>query len=134
MYFPDEISWVKGFNDRWIVREALRKHAAEYLEHLAQTDPKRLQRSCRRVKLLTDRFGHNEDPKPWFYAALFSLATVAEAKRYLAEHDFTLAAIPRLTEAAPDLLSGGRVALTTSEKIHRIRKALEGLDLEEAGP
>lgn len=131
MNFPDEISWVRGFNARWLVREELRKNAADFLDHLARTDPARLQQSCRRVKLLTDRFGHNEDPKPWFYAALFSLATVPEAEKYLAEHDFTLAAIPRLAKAASDLFSSGRVALTTSEKIFRIRKVLEGLDLEE---
>jgi len=130
--FPDEISWVKGFNGRWIVREELRKNAANYLDHLERTDPDRLRQSCRRVKLLTDRFGHKEDPKPWFYAALFSLATESEARQYLVGHDFTLAAIPRLAEVAPDLLSSGRIAVKTSEKILRIRKAIEGLDLEEA--
>lgn len=131
MKFPDEISWVKGFNGRWIVRAELRKNAADYLDHLSRTDPARLRQSCRRVKLLTDRYGHDEDPKPWFYSALFSLATVQEAKRYLAEHDFTLAAIPRFAEASPELLGSDRVAVKTSEKIFRIRKVLEDLDLEE---
>jgi len=130
--FPDEISWVKGFNERWIVREALRKNAAGYLDHLARTDPARLLQSCRRVKLLTDRFGHREDPKPWFYAALFSLATIPEAKQFLKDHDFTLASIPRLAGALPDHPSMNRVALTTSEKISRIRKAIEELDSEVA--
>ncbi len=64
--------------------KGLRKNAAFYLDHLARTDPARLHRSCRRVKLLADQFGHTEDPKPWFYAALFSLATIPEAKRFLA--------------------------------------------------
>src|ERR1041384_2872948 len=43
-----------------------------------------------------------EDPKPWFYAGLFSLATVEEARRFLANHSFTLSAIPSLsTELCP---------------------------------
>lgn len=30
------------------------------------------------------------DPKPWFYAGLFSLATADEARRMLASHPLTL--------------------------------------------
>lgn len=30
-----------------------------------------------------------EDPKPWFYSGLFSLATNDEARKFLAEHSLT---------------------------------------------
>ena len=68
-----------------------------------------------------------EDPKPWFYAGLFSLATVEEARRFLANHSFTLSAIPSLsTELCPDTPTRpiGEAAL---DKIARIRQALSRL-------
>jgi len=123
----DDLAWARRVNSRWIVREGLRASAAAYLDHLASTDGERLLRSCRRARRLTDRFGSDEDPKPWFYAGLFSLATRDEVTRFLTEHPFTLAAIPGEEGAMPGFLAPDSVAKTTWEKILRIREGVTGL-------
>jgi hypothetical protein len=123
----DDPAWARRVNSRWIVREGLRASSAAYLDHLASTDPERLERSCRRARQLTDRFGSDEDPKPWFYAGLFSLATRDEVIRFLTEHPFTLAALPGEEAVVPGLLGPDSVAKKTWEKILRIREGVSGL-------
>jgi hypothetical protein len=123
----DDVAWARRVNSSWIVREGLRESAAGYLDHLASHDTERLQRSCRRARRLTDRYGSNEDPKPWFYAGLFSLASGDEIARFLTEHPFTLAILPRHGEAVPGFPGLDSVARSTREKILRIREAVGGL-------
>lgn len=123
---PDDIGWVRHVNGRWIVRESLRADAFAYLDHLAAADPGRLRESCRRAKgLVTTHPG--EDPKPWFYAGLFSLATEAEAARFLRGHDFTIACIPRLAGGGLGVLRVDEVRPDTAGKIRRVRAALEAM-------
>lgn len=122
----DDIDWVRHVNGRWIVRESLREDAAAFLESLSGTDPDRLRESCRRARSLTSAHP-GEDPKPWFYAGLFSLATEAEAARFLKGHDFTIACIPRLADCSFRALRVDEVRPDTAEKIQRVRAALEAL-------
>ena len=127
MNSPDEISWVRRVNARWIVRDGLRESATAYLDHLESTDPDRLSRSCSRARRVQDRSGINEDPKPWFYAGLFSLATEAEREKYLSACHFTLACLPAPSQAAPGTLEFERVGNATRETILRIRAAVAEL-------
>jgi hypothetical protein len=124
---PDDIAWARQVNARWIVREGLRASAAAYLDRLDSIDPERGQRSCRRARCLTDRYGIAEDPKPWFYAGLFSLATREEADKFLTEHHFTLASLPGHEDEVPAFPGPGSVAASTREKILRIREGVAGL-------
>lgn len=128
----DDVAWARRVNFRWIVREGLRDSAAGYLDHLASTDPARLQRSCRRARRLTDRYGSDEDPKPWFYAGLFSLASGDEIARFLTDHPFTLASLPGHGAAVMGFPGPDSVAPSTREKILRIRASVIGLAEEEA--
>lgn len=123
---PDDIDWVRHVNGRWIVRESLRGDASAYLDHLARFDPGRLRESCRRARILTMTHS-SEDPKPWFYSGLFSLATEDEAKRFLKGHDFTIACIPRLATGGLGALRVDEVRPDTADKIHRVRAALEAM-------
>lgn len=123
----DDIDWVRHVNGRWIVRESLREDASAFLDSLSATDPDRLRESCRRARSLTSAHP-GEDPKPWFYAGLFSLATEAEAARFLKGHDFTIACIPRIARGGLCALRIGEVRPDTADKIQRVRAALESLD------
>lgn len=124
---PDDIDWVRHVNGRWIVRESLRQDAAAWIDHLFATDPARLREVSRRARLLTASQS-GEDPKPWFYAGLFSLATHEEASRFLKGHDFTIACIPRLADARLGSLKVDEVRPGTAEKIRRVRAALEAME------
>jgi len=127
----DDIAWARRVNARWIVREGLRASAAAYLDRLDSIDPERLQRSCRRARRLTDRYGTTEDPKPWFYAGLFSLASGDEVKHFLTEHHFTLALLPGHEDAVPGFICSGSVAASTWDKILRIREGVAALAGDE---
>lgn len=133
MNIPDEVAWVRRVNSRWIVRENLRDSTIAYLDHLAVNDPGRLRVSCRRAKSLTETYGKGEDPKPWFYAALFSLASATEGGRFLAGHHFTCSAIPVLARLQHSSLATVVVNEETSEKARRIRQVLENLETNEIG-
>lgn len=126
----EAVAWVRRVNGRWIVHEAMRGCAAGYLDHLEQTDPERLRRSCRIARHLAESQGVAEDPKPWFYAGLFSLATPDEARLYLADHAFTRSAIPALAETMPNVLSRETVSGETWAKIGRIRAAVAEITAE----
>lgn len=128
----DAVAWVRRVNGRWLARPALKAAASAYLEHLASIDPARLDRSCRLARLLAERHGPAEDPKPWFYAGLFSLATVEEGRRFLAAHAFTRAAVPALAAADPDALDPATLSAKTWEKVLRIRRSI-ALALEGTG-
>ena len=123
---PDDIDWVRHVNGRWIVRESLRGDTSAYLDHLASVDPVRLREACGRARGLR-RFHPDEDPKPWFYAGLFSLATQDEAARFLKGHDFTIACIPKFAKTQLGSLSVEDLVEETAEKIRRIREELDRL-------
>jgi hypothetical protein len=87
-------AWVRKVNSRWLVHSGLQHRANAYLDHLASTDRERLISSLRIVRELFRTLGPLEDPKPRFYAGVFSLATNEEARRYLHDHLFTFSLIP----------------------------------------
>lgn len=128
----DDIDWVRHVNARWIVRESLRRDASAYLDHLAASDPPRLREVCRRARALT-RAHPDEDPKPWFYAALFSLSTESEAERFLRGHDFTIACIPGLADCGLGLLRVEDLRPGTLEKLGRVRESLARLKEDPSG-
>jgi hypothetical protein len=123
----DAIAWAQRVNSRWIAHGGLSDNATRYLEHLGQVDPDRLGRSCQRAHRLVRACVPGEDPKPWFYAALFSLATDAEIRRFLVDHWFTRAAHPSSTAAVEAESDPGLVGDETQEKLDRIRQALRSL-------
>jgi hypothetical protein len=119
----DAISWARRVNNRWIVRQSLKDSSNHYMDHLAETDPLRLEASCLRARRMTELANSDEDPKPWYYAGLFSLIEKTESPRYLAEHHFTSAAISNEVQV-PTLAN---LSDATFGKIHRIREALKEL-------
>lgn len=119
----DDIDWVRHVNGRWIVRESLREDAGAFLGYLASTDPARLRESCRRARLLTSAHPC-EDPKPWFYGGLFSVASPEETLRFLMGHDFTAACVGgEAVEQFGNLRIEG-LRPDTAEKIRRVREGL----------
>jgi hypothetical protein len=96
------------------------------MDHLAKVDPERLERSCQLAYQLA-REAAPEDPKPCFYAGLFSLATVEEAEEFLANHWFTLSSIPSLTAQSCPASTAGAIGQAASDKIARIRQTLSRL-------
>ena len=90
------IEWVKRVNNSWLVRRGLDERAREWLDYLASCDDGRLLRSCRAARAMCGLREQLEDPKPWFYAGLFSLANAAEAARFLQHHRITTAALPSM--------------------------------------
>ena len=69
-----------------------------------------------------------EDPKPWFYSGLFSLATREEAARFLATHRVTQAAIPAMAGDPEVELWLDRVGPETRQLMERLRQALASTD------
>jgi hypothetical protein len=65
-----------------------------------------------------------DDPKPWFYAGLFSLATAAEAKQFLATHRITKATVPAMADDEDVVLWLDRVGPETHELLDRLRNGL----------
>jgi hypothetical protein len=120
------VDWANRVNARWIVRHGLDHRAKAYIAHLGRVDPDRLERSCRLAYHLTRQAGR-EDPKPWFYAGLFSLVTVDEAKEFLANHWFTLSTIPSLSGEVSPATAAEAVGQAAHDKIERIRQALSCL-------
>lgn len=120
------VAWACRLNERWIVHHGLDQRAKAYMDHLSKVDPRRLERSCRLAHHLA-RQAAPEDPKPWFYAGLFSLATVEEAREFLANHWFTLSAIPSLPAELCPGTAAGAIGQAARDKIARIRQALSCL-------
>lgn len=90
------IDWVRRINRGWFVRNHLADTAEAWLDHLEQSDPARLLASCDIARALSRGPDRVNDPKPWFYSGLFSLASEVEARRFLTDYRLTSAAIPAL--------------------------------------
>jgi hypothetical protein len=120
----DHVAWANRVNARWIVHHNLNHNATAYLAHLAQVDQGRLAMSCRNAQRMVEQ-AEFEDPKPWFYAGLFSLATADEAATYLAAHWLTN--IVRDTAKQVATTGPERVSESTAEKIRRLQAALAKL-------
>jgi hypothetical protein len=124
----DAVGWARRVNSRWIAHHGLSEDAGAYLAHLDQSDPERLNRSCRRAYRMVRKCEAGEDPKPWFYAALFSLATESEVRQFLRNHWFTRAAHPGWATEGDQMPSPGQVGGRTHEKLFRLRQALRELE------
>lgn len=119
----DYTSWAKRANARWIVHGGLSKSAEDYMRHLEQTDPSRLAASCHNAYLMVWQRDSMEDPKPWFYGGLFSLATREEADRFACNHWLTYNLIvPETGLPEPTGISD-----VTREKIKSLREAIARL-------
>lgn len=123
---PETVAWVRQVNRRWIVHHGLEARAEAYLAHLEATDPARLATACERAARLVRACEPIEDPKPWFYAGLFSVATVEEAAEYLAGHWFTAACLPSLAGQTFCPPPPG-IRPETEAKIARVRQAVSEL-------
>ena len=116
--------WVKRVNRSWIVRDHLADHAEAWIDHLAALDDGRLHPSCEAARAMCGLRERLEDPKPWFYAGLFSLATAEEARRFLAIHNTTMATVPVMEDDADVNLWLDRVGPETRELLGRLRHGL----------
>jgi hypothetical protein len=120
----DYATWVRRANSRWIVHHGLSANAEAYLDYLARRDPKRLLESCRHAYRLTHERPPEEDPKPWFYGGVFSLATAAEIREFLSGH-WLLRMV--LTGSPGDLAqnpAGQAISAPTLRKIEAVRQAV----------
>jgi hypothetical protein len=123
----DAVAWARRVNSRWIAHHGLSEDAGAYLAHLDRNDPDRLARSCRRAYRLVRHCAPAEDPKPWFYAALFSLATEPEVRQFLRNHWFTRATNPEWAAERDSMPGPGQVGGGTQDKLSRVRQALRDL-------
>jgi len=97
-----QVAKARRINNRWIVHGGLRDNTNAYLEHLAATDPARLEQSCAIAMELVHHRGGVRDPKPLFYAGLFSMADDDEIVRFLNGHHFTRSVLRRVRGNACD--------------------------------
>ena len=123
----DTVARVREVNSRWIVHHGLKERAEAYLAHLEATDPTRLANACERAARLVRACEPTEDPKPWSYAGLFSVATVEEAGEYLAGHWFTAECVPSLAGQSKRCTPPQAIGPETEAKIARVRKAVSRL-------
>ncbi len=86
----DPISHARRINRTWIVRGDLPVNTERYLDALAARDGTVLREVCERAIAATRLASQEQrDPKPDFYATLFSRATPAERDQYLQDHPWT---------------------------------------------
>lgn len=116
--------WVKRVNQSWIVRQGLAERAGEWLDHLEDLDDGRLELCCRAALEMSQRRADPDDPKPWFYAGLFSKATADEAHRFLANHRMTPATVPAMRddEAVKSWIK--QIGPETRRLLERLREGL----------
>lgn len=118
------VEWANRVNSSWIVRGGLNGRAREWLDYLASLDDGRLLQSCQAARAMCGRREPLEDPKPWFYTGLFSLATTGEAARFLQPYRITLAALPSMAADENVVLWLDRVGDETRDLILRLRENL----------
>ena len=118
------VDWVKRINRSWIAHNNLNDQAEAWGDYLAAQDDTRLQPSCEIARAMCDLREPLDDPKPWFYAGLFHLATVEEAKRFLDTHRVTKATVPAMVDDESVLLWIARISAETRELLERMRRAL----------
>lgn len=122
----DPVAWVRRVNGRWIVHGGLGETAAAYMRHLEETDERRLRLACRHAHALVHSLEPTEDPKPWFYGGLFSVATEPEARTFLKGHAFLEAVVPSMQSNAPTA-NPGPMSDATTQKLLLLRAALSRL-------
>jgi len=130
---PAAVEWARRVNGRWIVHQGLKERAAAYLDHLQATDHERLATSSEKARQMVRSCNPGEDPKPWFYAGLFSLVSAEEAARFLDGHWFTASCIPSLPDDFGARMRPAEVGPDTDAKLRRIRGVLAGPGMRQAG-
>jgi hypothetical protein len=118
------LDWARRVNRSWIVRNHLDEHAEAWLEYLAALDDGRLQPSCETARAMCGLRERLEDPKPWFYAGLFSHATAEEARRFLGSHRTTKATVPAVQDDEEVRLWFAQVGPETRDLLTRLRRGL----------
>ncbi len=118
------VDWVKRVNRSWIVHNNLNDQADAWVNHLAEMGDERLHVSCEIAREMCDLREPLDDPKPWFYAGLFHLATAAEALKFLDVHRVTKATVPTMRDDESVHLWIARVSPETRELLERLRAAL----------
>ncbi len=121
------LDWVKRVNCSWLVRGGLRENADAWLELLSLLDDGRMLPSCHAARAMCYLREPLQDPKPWFYAGLFSLATAEEARRFLSVHRVTKAIVPTMVDDAEVVLWLDRVGSETRELVQKLREGLARL-------
>ncbi len=122
-----DLDWVIRVNRSWIVRSNLNQHAESWLDYLGRLNDGRLERVCKIARAMCSQRDRQIDPKPWFYAGLFSLATLEEAKLFVVTHRLTKAVIPAMRYSEEVLLWIDRVGPETDELVYRLRDVLDEL-------
>ena len=118
------VAWVRRVNRSWIVHNNLNDQADAWVTYLADLGDARLDSSCEMARTMCDLRDPLDDPKPWFYAGLFHLATEAEAKRFLETHRVTKATVPTMVDDESVHLWIARISPETRELLERLRVAL----------
>ena len=86
----DPVAKARRINRTWLTQGALAENTARYLDHLAAARPSDLPKVCRlAIEGAVTASDQGQDPKPPFYANLFSTATKAERDTFLKDHFFT---------------------------------------------
>lgn len=118
------VDWVKRINRSWIVHNNLNDRAEAWVHYLAEDDDARLMKSCKIARTMCDMREPLDDPKPWFYAGLFNLATAEEAQRFLETHRVTKATVPSMKDDESVHLWLNRISPETCDLLDRLREAL----------
>jgi hypothetical protein len=86
----DAVRMARRVNRAWITRGNLAQNTENFLDYLSTRRPKELAEVCAQaLKEARAASKAQKDPKPAFYASIFSSATKAERNDYLREHFFT---------------------------------------------
>ena len=86
----DAVERARQTNRRWITRGRIADNTERYMDELAARDPQLLGRVCRRALDAARRASRaRRDPKPEFYASIFSSASREDRDRFLRDHFFT---------------------------------------------
>lgn len=84
------VEYARRINRTWIVHGNLSQTAESYLAHLEATRPELMEEVCERAVQAARLASHeHRDPKPGFYAGLFSRATPEEQDAWLKDHRWT---------------------------------------------
>lgn len=121
----DACDWVRHVNDAWLVHAGLDESAERWIDFLEKSGDERLESACLMARNLCRIRGRGTDPKPWFYAGLFSLANAAEVDKFIAAHRVTRAAVPAMwddEETSHWLANAGD---ETRKLVCRIRRSIE---------
>lgn len=120
----DPLTWANTVNNTWIVHNNLNNSAEDWLLHLGRLDDGRLIPSCEIARKMCALRDPLDDPKPWFYAGLFHLATQEEAIDFLPNHRVTRATVPIMHDDRAVVLWLDRVTAETRVLLDRLKVAL----------